>query len=85
MDQKEEGLIALITSESWKYVEQITEEELSSLQSIAEIETTGEAEEIRIEILARKRAAETVKRIMGRIKSHGNAKPPTTPLTRSMK
>lgn len=84
MTDREEALYALTASDGWKYVDEVAEEELRSLQSIAEIQATGEAQALQVEIRSRQLAAQTVRSIFQKVRSYGDGAP-TTPLNRSMR
>lgn len=84
MEPKHDALMNLVRSEIWEYVEEICEKEMTALRSTEEIDTSKGSEEIKIEVIARKRAEEKVRKILGRIKAYGDG-PVTNPLTRSMK
>lgn len=82
-EKKAKALNVLVTTDQWKYVEEIITQQLLELKSIDCLEVKGDPHGLEVEVRSRQLAAQTVRKIMAKIESYGGDGPPVTPINRS--
>lgn len=76
---------ALVRSDSWKLIDQIIDAHIQRLDSIAQVDRSMSAEDIKIQLEARTLAMQTLHDILLDLRGYGVEQKPTSPITRSWK
>lgn len=80
-----EILHKLISSGSWKPIQDVLVRHIKSLDSLEGVDTSVEADELKLELRARQRAKNTLAAMLNELAGYGTNDKQASHLTRSMK